>query len=215
MNANFGGYGKIKITVAPGTTATWIVTHTDGSVVNVELHEGVNLIDNYGTVNTFTFLQETAKNILYADFAGLRVLNARTLFYQCNNITEIKNIDTTGVTDFYYTFSGCYKLVRVDRVDVTVSNLITWQTFRALDLLQFVGIVGFGGVQNGNINIDFTTNYAITRECLLFMLDNAVDRRAKGWTTDVILILNSSVYNRLTAEDLPLFEAKGITIKKV
>lgn len=215
MNANFGGYGKIKITVAPGTTATWVVTHTDGNVVNVELHEGVNLIDNYGTVNTFTFLQETAMNILSADFAGLKVLSARYLFYKCKKITDVKNLDTKGVTDFYYTFNDCNKLVRVDMIDVTVSNLITWQTFRGLNLLQFIGLIGVGGVQNGNIHIDFTTNYAITRECLLFMLDNAIDRRAKGWTTDVILTLNSTVYNRLTAEDLPLFEAKGITIKKV
>ena len=138
------------------------------------------------------------KNVPPYDFS--KVINMKSTFYICPNITSIPPLDTHNVESVYFCFAQCTKLKSVPLLDfsnVTNANLAFYECPSLTDVGGFIGL---------KTDIEFKYSPLLTHDSALNVIDNlAVSSGHK-------VVFKKATFDTLTPAEIAKATSKGWTI---
>ena len=151
------------------------------------------------------------------DLSGFITSSATTLeemFRSCSAITsiDVSNFDTSNVTNMNYMFYGCKIIESLDLSSFNLINLkYTSGMFESCAALTNLLLPDLGHNKSSK-ELDLTSTSVLTKESVLYLFNNAFDRKAAEYTTAFTIKLNATTKALLTDDEIAIATNKGFTV---
>lgn len=132
-----------------------IITPVPPNTVRVRTNDGnVPVIGQYTTYETATLVSGTT-DVYDVYKSGT---NFKSFLYQCTNVIEVLGANTTGITNMWGMFGGCYYLTSVPLFDTSsVTNMhsmfLSCNKLTSVPLFNTSNVTDMGGMFNGCISL--------------------------------------------------------------
>ena len=144
--------------------------------------------------------------------------NMSSMFNNCESLTTVPQFDTSSVTNMSSMFSYCSSLTTVPQFDTSKVSSISSMFSSCTNLTDVGGLINLG--MQSNLSTP-TSKYSgifyncknITRESVINIFNGLYDRAAAGYS-NLTLIFEPDVINRLTEDDIAIATNKGWTISQ-
>ena len=176
-------------------------------------------------VSTWDVSNVTNMSYMFRDCSGLTninvsnwnvssVTNMRYMFDDCSKLTtiDLSNFKENNINYMEYMFSSCRGLTSIDLSNFNTSNVTDMGTMfsncTSLTNLQLNDL----GHNEGCTSLDLTTCYALTKDSILYLFNNAFDRATAGYTKAFTIRLNATTKALLSEDEIAIATNKGFTV---
>lgn len=141
-----------------------------------------------------------------------------SMFGICKELTSviINSPSNPELTDISYMFDTCEKLTDIDLSNFDISNVsnIFYMFLRcpALVNLKLKGIGEYSGTSSYGLTLDLTSCENLSKESVLYLFNNAFDRKAAEYTKAFTIKLNATTKALLTDDEIAIATNKGFTV---
>ena len=141
-----------------------------------------------------------------------------SMFGGCEELTSviINSPSNPKLTSMDYMFNYCNKLTDVDLSNFDISNVRNFDYIflecPSLVNLKLKGIGEYSETSSSGLTLDLTSCAALSKESVLYLFNNAFDRKTAGYTSAFTIKLNATTKALLTEDEIAIATNKGFTV---
>lgn len=171
-------------------------------------------------VTTFRSMFNNCSKLASVDLTlnAPKLISTADMFGTCKELTSviINSPSNPELTDISYMFDTCNKLTDIDLSNFDISNVssIFYMFLRcsALVNLKLKGIGEYSGTSSNGLTLDLTPCAALSKDSVLYLFNNAFDRKAAEYTKAFTIKLNATTKALLTDDEIAIATNKGFTV---
>lgn len=169
---------------------------------------------NVTNMNSMFYNCTNLTTIDLSNFDTSKVTTMKELFYNCNNLisSDLSNFDTSKLTSIGYLFYSCFKLQSCDMStwDLTNVSNINYMFNGCSALIDLkLNDLGHNEVTS---SLSLNSSSKLSKDSVLFLFNNAFDRKTAGYTKAFTITLNAATKALLTDDEIAIATNKGFTV---